>query len=304
MRCGYCAFPLTPAEPLPSIKKVQEEVARARKAGLVQMRIISGEGIETHAALNSTIRYYGFNSFADYLKAVIGEITKNSVVPPLFPELDIGALALTQLQQMRSHIFTLRLYLETMDKRLQDSVVHGTSPAKWPRHRLSALITAGKLGIPVNSGIMAGLGETADSRAEALKILAELSDKYRNIQSVTIQPFIPQAGTVMADSSAPAVEELIGAVAEARRILPHQVVVSFPMVQYPERVMDFVRAGVDDLGDFELSGDAEKDAPALAAFKIAGEILAKNGIRLRDRLSLMPKFSNAKWVTERYAKLL
>lgn len=78
----------------------------------------------------------------------------------------------------------------------------------------------------------------------------------------------------------------------------------FPITHCPEKALDFIEAGADDLGDFELSGDERNDALTLNAFKIVRDRLAGAGLDLADRLSLYPAFSTAQWTTPRFQELL
>lgn len=302
--CGYCPFPVTAGPPLPSKSAVQQRVARARRLGISQVRLTAGEGLENHPDIVSTFKFYGYSNFTDYLKGLIEEVASNGIAPALFPEIDLGALSLFQMQRLRPHIFTLRLFLESMDSDLQYSVAHAGSEAKWPRNRLKALLAAAQLGIPVNSGLMVGIGESVESRTKTLQTLAQIASRHGHIQSVSIQPFIPQARTAMSHLPAPSPETLIEVAAEARKLLPDSVVIQFPIVNCPERVMDFIEAGVGDLGDFDLTGDARADAASINAFKIVSEKLGSAGIKLSDRLSLFPRFSSEQWTTPYYQDLL
>ena len=302
--CGYCPYPVSPSPPLPSRARLQQLLGMARSLGLRQVRITGGEGVENHPEVFETCRFYGFRSYSEYLRSVLGEVTRNGASPPLFPELDLGALSFVQMQQLRERVFTLRLYLDSMDEKLQYGTAHGLSRGKWAKHRLTALISAGRLGIPVNSGLMVGIGEQADSRLRALETLARLAERYGHIQSVTIHPFEPYPRTPMANCPPAAVEEILPTVAEARQLLPASVAVQIPASRFPEHVVEFVAAGADDLGDFDLKGDAAADEGVLAAFKTVKERLAGIGIRPVDRLSLFPRFSTAQWMSRYYQTLL
>lgn len=303
-RCGYCPYPETAGPALPSKTSVQETLAFARSLGLLQVRITGGEGLEIHPDVVATYRYYGYGSFVEYLRGVIGELAQNGVATPLFPELDLGALSLFQMQSLRSHIFTLRLFLDSMDPKLQHGVVHGRSEGKWSRNRVAALLTAGRLGIPVNSGMMVGIGEEPQTRVTTLRTLGEIARRYGHIQSVNIRPFEPEPRTPMSHVPPPRVEDLLETVAHAREILPPQVKVQFPIFKYPERVMDFVQAGLQDLGDFELCQDLHQNTLNINAFKIVRERLRRAGVPMTDRLSLFPEYSNPDWTTPRYQELL
>ncbi len=303
MKCGYCSYTVEKALPLPSLKRFQSELEQARAMGIAQLRLIAGEGIETHPRVIQTVRYYGYPNYANYLTALLGE-TLCGDVSPTFCELDMGAMRLAPLQRIRPNLFTLRLYLETLDPRLQANGVHGASRNKWPRHRLSALLTAARLGIPVNSGIMVGLGETEESRRLALEMLSQIARRHRNIQSVALHPFVPTSSTPWENRPAPKVDDLITAIGWARSILPDEVGVVAPGFRYPDAALEFLRAGADDLGDFDLTGNAKTDAATFDAFRKIETALGNFNIRLRDRLSIWPKFANARWLTPKHANAL
>ncbi|MCH8031168.1 MAG: hypothetical protein IIB09_05040 [Bacteroidetes bacterium] len=303
-QCGYCPYPVTAGPSMPSKRLLHEAVARARDLGLVQLKVTGGEALEIHPEVASTVSYYGFRDFTDYLNRALFEITNTKGGPPLFSELDLGAMSLVQMHRLRANVFTLRLFLDSMDPKLQYGLAHARSRGKWPKQRLASLLAAGRLGIPVNSGIMVGIGESPSSRGKTLSMLAEISRRYGHIQSVAIRPFEPHPRTPMRSMARPSPEELLEVVAEARRILPRGVAVQFPISNYPERVIDFIQAGADDLGELELTGEARGDARAINTFKIVKARLDAAGISLVDRLSLFPRFSNAQWLTPRFQKML
>jgi FO synthase len=69
--------------------------------------------------------------------------------------------------------------------------VHAGSPTKHPARRLETIRAAGELRIPFTSGILVGIGETADERIASLEALAELHAEYGHIQEVILQNFVP-----------------------------------------------------------------------------------------------------------------
>ena len=72
-----------------------------------------------------------------------------------------------------------------------DLVVHQGSPTKHPEVRLETIRAAGELRIPFTTGILVGIGESADERIEALEALAELHREYGHIQEIILQNFVP-----------------------------------------------------------------------------------------------------------------
>ncbi len=80
--------------------------------------------------------------------------------------------------------------LESVSERLMQTV-HAGSPTKHPARRLETIRVAGELRIPFTSGILVGIGETAEERIASLEALAALHAEHGHIQEVILQNFVP-----------------------------------------------------------------------------------------------------------------
>ncbi len=80
--------------------------------------------------------------------------------------------------------------LESVSERLMQTV-HAGSPTKHPARRLETIRAAGELRIPFTSGILVGIGETAEERIASLEALAAVHAEYGHIQEVILQNFVP-----------------------------------------------------------------------------------------------------------------
>ena len=72
-----------------------------------------------------------------------------------------------------------------------DLVVHQGSPTKHPDVRLDTIRAAGELRIPFTTGILVGIGESAEDRVAALEAIAEVHSEHGHIQEVILQNFVP-----------------------------------------------------------------------------------------------------------------
>ena len=93
-----------------------------------------------------------------------------------------------------------------------DLVAHQGSPTKHPARRLETIRAAGELRIPFTSGILVGIGETADERIAALEALAEVHAEHGHLQEVILQNFVPHRryyGEEPADIATGAAERLL-----------------------------------------------------------------------------------------------
>lgn len=81
---------------------------------------------------------------------------------------------------------------------------------------ISMTSRSGDLHVPFTSGLLVGIGETAEDRMVDLVTLHNLHQEYGHLQELIIQPFKPKPGTGMADWSTPPVEDLLRTIAMAR----------------------------------------------------------------------------------------
>src|SRR5687767_2391119 len=83
--CGYCNFPSTPSPVLPSLKQFSRWLRMAARMGATQITLSAGEGIERTRDITSTVRFYGFESWGDYLAALCSSVLEFSGERVLFP---------------------------------------------------------------------------------------------------------------------------------------------------------------------------------------------------------------------------
>src|SRR5207248_10452573 len=93
------------------------------------------------------------------------------------------------------------------------------SPDKVPSLRLRTIEEETRLSIAFTTGILIGIGETAEDRVDSLFAIRQAHEEYGHIQEVIVQPFRAKAGTRMAAATEPSLEELQRTLAVARLIL-------------------------------------------------------------------------------------
>ncbi|MFB5623186.1 MAG: 7,8-didemethyl-8-hydroxy-5-deazariboflavin synthase subunit CofG, partial [Nitrosarchaeum sp.] len=82
---------------------------------------------------------------------------------------------------------------------------HHLAASKRPKARLEVLENTGRLGIPMTTGILVGIGETPIEIIDSILAIRKLHEEYGNIQEVIVQNFQPKQDTMMKD--VPAVDE-------------------------------------------------------------------------------------------------
>ena len=77
---------------------------------------------------------------------------------------------------------------------------HFGSPDKDPKVRLRVLEDAGRSNVPFTTGILIGIGETIEERADSIFAIRQVSREYSGIQEVIVQNFRAKPDTKMRDT--------------------------------------------------------------------------------------------------------
>ncbi|MFL5798790.1 MAG: bifunctional FO biosynthesis protein CofGH [Actinomycetota bacterium] len=293
-RCHYCTFAKPPARLGSPFLTPEEVVAIAdagRRLGCKEALFTLGDRPEDrYPVAREWLEARGYKSTLDYLRAVAIRVIEET---GLLPHLNPGVMSWEDMARLKHVSASMGLMLETSSERLfAKGGPHFGSPDKAPAVRLRTIEDAGRLSIPFTTGILVGIGETVRERAESLLAIRDLHRKYRHVQEVIVQNFVPKPRTAMHAAPPPETEEYLAAIAAARVILgPRMHVQAPPNLSdgaYP-RLLD---AGIDDWGGVSpLTPDhvnPEKPWPQIA--RLAGETAAR-GLQLRERLTVYPEYA-------------
>lgn len=282
-RCGYCTFAQPPARldsPYLDLDQVLAIATRGARAGCHEALFTLGERPEERYPVAAEwLRAHGYDSTVHYVavaaKAVLDETG-------LLPHANAGALYADELASLRPVCPSQGMMIESLERDLD---AHRGSPDKTPERRLETLEAAGELAIPFTTGILVGIGESAQSRVEALEAIAAAHRRHGHVQEVIVQNFLPKLGTAMHRAAPCDVEEYTDTIAMARIILPPDIHLQAP----PNLSDDFghlLDAGIDDWGGVSpVTADhvnPERPWPALDRLR---EVTEARGHVLAPRLT-------------------
>jgi FO synthase len=183
--CKYCAF----ATHKPHLYEPEQVVAildGAAKRHVKELLVLTGERPEVNAQVAERLRSYGHEDFVAYVVWTCERALERG----LLPHTNLGAISRGELMRLREVTASQGLMLESSSERLMETV-HAGSPSKHPSRRLETIVAAGELKIPFTSGILVGIGETAQERLDALRMLAEAHAEHGHLQEVILQNFVP-----------------------------------------------------------------------------------------------------------------
>ena len=293
--CHYCTFAKPPARldaPFLSPDEVVAIAEAGRRAGCKEALFTLGDRPEErYPEAREWLSARGYESTLDYLRAASIKVIEET---GLLPHLNPGVMSYEELARLKHVSASMGIMQETVSDRLSGKGgPHFGSPDKVPAVRLRTIENAGRLAIPFTTGMLVGIGETDEERAETIMAIRDLHRRYRHVQEVIVQNFRAKPRTAMQDAPEPADEEFLAAVAAARVLLgPHMSIQAPPNLSDAGQQLRLLEAGINDWGGVSpLTPDhvnPERPWPAIEALAATTE---RRGKTLRERLAIYPSFA-------------
>jgi FO synthase len=244
----------------------------------------------------------GYDSTLAYVRAMAIRVLEET---GLLPHLNPGVMSWEEMNRLKPVAPSMGMMLETTSRRLfeEKGQAHFGSPDKDPDVRMRVLEDAGRLSIPFTTGLLIGIGETLEERADSIFAIRRVARQYRNVQEVIIQNFRAKPDTAMRHTDDLALDEYVAAIAVSRIVLGPKV-----RLQAPPNLVDLsectalLGAGVDDWGGVSpLTPDhvnPERPWPSLDRLRA---VTASAGFELRARLTAHPEsvLAGEPWIDPR-----
>ncbi len=293
--CHYCTFAKPPARldsPYLTPEQVVVLAEAGRRLGCKEALFTLGDKPEErYPEARAWLAERGYRSTLEYVRAVAIKVIEET---GLLPHLNPGVMSYEQLARLKHVAASMGLMLETSSPRLSErSGPHFGSPDKAPALRLRTIEDAGRHAIPFTTGILVGIGETLAERAESLFAIRDLHRRYRHVQEVIVQNFVPKHGTAMHAAPPPGPEEFLAVVATARVVLgPRMHLQAPPNLSDPAQQLRLLEAGIDDWGGVSpLTPDHVNPEKPWPAIEELAARTAERGLELRERLTVYPEFA-------------
>jgi 7,8-didemethyl-8-hydroxy-5-deazariboflavin synthase CofG subunit len=294
-RCHYCTFVDTPAKlatkRLPPYLSEEQAVAIAHQgARLGCKEALLTLGDRPEARWEDARLWLGDHGFASTLEYVGHLARRITAETGLLAHLNPGVMSLAELRALRPAAPSMGMMLETTSRAIfqEHGGAHYGSPDKDPQVRLQVLEDAGQARVPFTTGLLIGIGETLEDRAESLLALGAVHGRHGHLQEVIIQNFRAKPGTAMQDVGDVDLDEYVAAVATARVVLgPDMRIQAPPNLSAPSELARLLAAGVDDWGGVSpLTADhvnPERPWPELGQLE---RLTRESGFVLRGRLTV------------------
>jgi len=291
--CHYCTFATTPSNlsaPFLTPDEVLEIAREGAATGCKEALFTLGDAPERrYAVAKEWLAEQGFERTLDYVRHCAELVLKET---GLLPHINAGLMEEADFRALRPFAASAGLMLEsTSDRLCEKGGAHYGSPDKVPALRLASLEAAGRAHMPMTSGILVGIGETAEERIEALIALRDLNRRHGHLQEVIVQNFCPKPGTKMATAPELSESDFLRVVAAARIVLDDEVSVQAPPNLNDERLVELIGAGIDDWGGISpvTVDHVNPEAPWPEVERLEA-ICAREGRPLVERLTIYPRF--------------
>ncbi|MFI9553997.1 bifunctional FO biosynthesis protein CofGH [Nonomuraea endophytica] len=293
-RCGYCTFATAPHKlpaPFLSPDEVLEIARQGAALGCKEALFTLGDRPEDrwHQA-REWLDAHGYDDTISYVRAMAIRVLEET---GLLPHLNPGALTWRDFQRLKPVAGSMGMMLETTSTRLftEKGEAHYGSPDKDPAVRLRVLEDAGRSNVPFTTGVLIGIGETVQDRAESIFAIRKVAREYGGIQEVIVQNFRAKPDTAMRGMPDADLRELAATIAVARLVLGPRMRIQAPPNLIGGEFELMVRAGIDDWGGVSpLTPDHVSPEQPWPQIDDLAARTAATGYGMRERLTIYPEY--------------
>ncbi|MFB5613351.1 MAG: 7,8-didemethyl-8-hydroxy-5-deazariboflavin synthase subunit CofG [Nitrosarchaeum sp.] len=289
--CSYCTYKAEPGERKASMmskQEIKQLLSLAKKYRCVEALFVTGEQPEQrYQEVRNWLKTNGFKSTAEYLI----HASELAIETGLFPHTNAGNLDKEDLRELQKSNVSMGIMLENISERLtQKGMPHHLAASKRPKARLEVLKNTGRLGIPMTTGILVGIGETPIEIIDSILAIRKLHEEYGNIQEVIVQNFQPKQDTIMKD--VPAVDEnYFKIVVALTRIIMPKMNIQIPPNLSPSSYHSFLSVGINDWGGISpLTPDYVNPEFSWPEIKKVEKDSENAGFKLKCRFPIYPEF--------------
>ena len=291
--CHYCTFAKAPKKlDAPYLEPDQVlAIAEQGKAQFVKEALFTlGEKPEMrYQVAKDHLQKLGFETTIEYLGSMSKLVYEET---GLLPHLNPGNMTLLEMEKLREYSVSMGIMLESSSERLcGKGGPHFGSPDNQPATRLQTMKNAGKLRIPITTGILIGIGETIEERIQSLLDIKNLHKEYGHIQEVIIQNFIPKENTRMKKHSPASKEDLLWTLSAARIIFGKDMNIQCPPNLNSDYLDQILDCGINDWGGVSpITIDHVNPESPWPQIEQLEKITNNKGMELVERLAIYPEY--------------
>jgi FO synthase len=305
-RCAYCTFATVPKHldsPFLSPDEVLDIAREGARLGCKEALFTLGDRPEARwRQARDWLDAHGYDDTLSYVRAMAIRVLEET---GLLPHLNPGVMTWQDFQRLKPVAPSMGMMLETTSSRLYETKggPHFGSPDKDPKVRLRVLEDAGRSNVPFTTGILIGIGETIEERADSIFAIRRVAREYSGIQEVIVQNFRAKPDTKMRDTPDAELEDLAATIAVTRLLLGPKARVQAPPNLVGDQHQLILDAGIDDWGGVSpLTPDHVNPERPWPQIDELAQLTAAAGFTLRERLTVYPPYIREPWLDPRVAR--
>jgi len=305
-RCAYCTFATVPKHldsPFLSPDEVLDIAREGARLGCKEALFTLGDRPEARwRQAREWLDAHGYDDTLSYVRAMAIRVLEET---GLLPHLNPGVMTWQDFQRLKPVAPSMGMMLETTSSRLYETKggPHFGSPDKDPKVRLRVLEDAGRSNVPFTTGILIGIGETIEERADSIFAIRRVSREYSGIQEVIVQNFRAKPDTKMRDTPDAELEDLAATIAVTRLVLGPKARVQAPPNLVGDQHQLILDSGIDDWGGVSpLTPDHVNPERPWPQIDELAQLTAAAGFTLRERLTVYPPYIREPWLDPRVAR--
>ena len=305
-RCAYCTFATVPKHldsPFLSPDEVLDIAREGARLGCKEALFTLGDRPEARwRQAREWLDAHGYDDTLSYVRAMAIRVLEET---GLLPHLNPGVMTWQDFQRLKPVAPSMGMMLETTSSRLYETKggPHFGSPDKDPKVRLRVLEDAGRSNVPFTTGILIGIGETIEERADSIFAIRRVAREYNGIQEVIVQNFRAKPDTKMRDTPDAELEDLAATIAVTRLLLGPKARVQAPPNLVGDQHQLILDAGIDDWGGVSpLTPDHVNPERPWPQIDELARLTAAAGFTLRERLTVYPPYIREPWLDPRVAR--
>jgi FO synthase len=162
---------------------------------------------------------------------------------------------------------------------------------------MQVLRDAGRSNVAFTTGILIGIGETIEERADAIFALRQVQEEYDGIQEVIVQNFRAKPDTKMRGTPDAELADLAATIAVTRLVLGPGARIQAPPNLVGDEHQLILDAGIDDWGGVSpLTPDHVNPERPWPQLDVLANLTATAGFTLRERLTAYPRYQREPWL--------
>jgi FO synthase len=299
-RCGYCTFATVPGR-LESLYLSPDEVLDIARQGAAlgckEALFTLGDRPEARwKQAREWLDAHGYDDTLSYVRAMAIRVLEET---GLLPHLNPGVMTSQDFQRLKPVAPSMGMMLETTSTRLFETKgeAHFGSPDKDPKVRLRVLEDAGRSNVAFTTGILIGIGETLEERADAIFALRRVQREYGGIQEVIVQNFRAKPDTKMRGTPDAELADLAATIAVTRLVLGPGARIQAPPNLVGDEYQLILDAGIDDWGGVSpLTPDHVNPERPWPQIDVLADLTAVAGFTLKERLTIYPQYLREPWL--------